>query len=65
MIAPVIKWKHDKQHFIPSYAYTATEVSAKTVKINLSNEKWASLGGHVIDGKFLGFDAKMLYDNDP
>lgn len=53
MICSAIKWKHDKKYFIPVFGAKAKGNIAKTIQIALYEENWASLDGHVIDGKLL------------
>lgn len=51
MICSAIKWKHDKKYFMPTFGEPKESI-AKTIQIDLYEEKWASLDGHVIDGKY-------------
>ncbi|KAF5273270.1 hypothetical protein FQR65_LT04692 [Abscondita terminalis] len=50
-ISPLIQWKHE--HEWPVFKYNLKDLRCLTVTVNLSNEDWKFLSGHVIDGSNL------------
>lgn len=67
MISSKIKWKHDVEHFVPSFECNLEKKDAMIFKINLLEEEWAALDGHVVDGKscyckiYFNFVKSLIY----
>ncbi|XP_066144651.1 fatty acid synthase-like isoform X2 [Euwallacea fornicatus] len=56
MINSTLKWKHDLEYFVPTFNYNIKKYKGgitNNIQIKLDQEKWASLDGHIIDGKIL------------
>lgn len=52
MISPLIKWKHDKDWFVISYNNSdQMKTCERTVAIDIKENDWSFVAGHVIDGK--------------
>ncbi|CAG9770337.1 unnamed protein product [Ceutorhynchus assimilis] len=61
MISSKIKWKHEVEHFIPSFDCNLRKSEVMVFKIGLHEEEWASLDGHIIDGRNLFPATGYLY----
>lgn len=54
MISPLIKWKHDKDWFVISYSNRdQIKTYDRAVAIDLKENDWSYVAGHVIDGKLI------------
>ncbi|XP_066251999.1 fatty acid synthase-like, partial [Euwallacea similis] len=53
MISPKIKWQHGKAFPLPIFDIDSKMNEIKSFYISLEEEQWASLDGHVIDGRIL------------
>ncbi|XP_050502321.1 fatty acid synthase isoform X2 [Diabrotica virgifera virgifera] len=77
MISPFIKWEHTRDWFVPSYDInlnSAVQYGAKSVSVELGDQKWTFVQGHVIDGRnlfpatgylFLVWDTLCLIEDIP
>ncbi|KAJ8976879.1 hypothetical protein NQ317_001203 [Molorchus minor] len=64
MIAPYIKWNHNRNLFVPQYNLEVKNVaqkSAKVVKVQLIDFEWTYIDGHIIDGRNLFPATGYLY----
>lgn len=52
MISPIVKWDHSENLFVPFFDSMMVD-DKRIVSINLKDDKFAYLKGHVIDGKIL------------
>lgn len=53
-ISPLIKWNHSKDWFVAFYEPEGEIKSGERIfGINLNENDWSYLAGHVIDGKYL------------
>lgn len=51
IISPLIKWDHKTSWLIPKW--TEKESFGEFITINITDQEWSYLEGHVIDGKNL------------
>lgn len=51
-ISSLIKWDHSEDYFVPTFL-TGSSGGGKQIKVNLQDEKFKYIEGHVIDGKIL------------
>ncbi|XP_018569755.1 fatty acid synthase-like [Anoplophora glabripennis] len=49
MISPYIRWNHNREKFV--LKYSSTKDGVKTYKIQIADQEWAHLSGHIIDGR--------------
>ncbi|CAG9820290.1 unnamed protein product [Phaedon cochleariae] len=65
MISPHIKWKHDRNWFVPVYNVhqkaMAEQRGSRKVEIQTTDLEWAYADGHVIDGRNLFPATAYLY----
>ncbi|KAJ8919478.1 hypothetical protein NQ315_002099 [Exocentrus adspersus] len=64
MISPYIKWRHRTQKTIPRYnieVATQANLGGRTVKIQIDDNEWTYISGHVIDGRNLFPATGYLY----
>lgn len=47
-----MKWDHSEDYFVPTFM-TGSSGGGKQIKVNLQDEKFKYIEGHVIDGKIL------------
>ncbi|CAH1987550.1 unnamed protein product [Acanthoscelides obtectus] len=56
MISPYVRWNHKREWFVPEYnleAQTQAQDGQRSVMIQLSDQQWSFIDGHVIDGRNL------------
>ncbi|KAL7030368.1 hypothetical protein ACKWTF_006629 [Chironomus riparius] len=52
MIAPIIKWNHEDNHFVPYFdSYNAYE--RRNIVINISDKHFELIQGHIVDGRVI------------
>ena len=52
MIAPVLKWNHEADHFVPYFDPTF-QFSRRNMTINLNDKNFEFMKGHMIGGRVL------------
>nr|CAI5861058.1 unnamed protein product [Callosobruchus analis] len=56
MISPYVRWNHNREWFVPEYnleAQIQAQDGQRSVRIQLSDQQWSFIDGHVIDGRNL------------
>ncbi|XP_057672284.1 fatty acid synthase-like [Diorhabda carinulata] len=64
MISPFIRWKHTRSWYAPLYnleAINSAQHGTRTLKVQLSDQQWSFIQGHVIDGRTLFPATGYLY----
>ncbi|CAG9832341.1 unnamed protein product [Diabrotica balteata] len=64
MISPFIKWEHTRDWFVPSYNLEMSKKcqhGARNVNVQLTDQQWTFVKGHVIDGRNLFPATGYLY----
>lgn len=52
MLSPLIKWEHSKDYYVTYYKQKEEIKSGeRIIGINIKENEWAFIAGHVIDGK--------------
>lgn len=52
MISPLIKWDHSEDFFVARYESNAAMKSERLYTVNISDQEFDFIPGHLIDGMF-------------
>ncbi|KAJ8946541.1 hypothetical protein NQ318_004677, partial [Aromia moschata] len=64
MISPFIKWNHNRQMFVPQYdqdIINEAQHGARGVKVQITDQEWSYIEGHIVDGRNLFPATGYLY----